>query len=98
MDTVRKFLVAFQKGVDWFRDRRNRDEAIKILVTTGNLKPDDVAKSYDFFRDGEFFEPSGVVSKAKLRTVVGVLGSLGDLPGDLDIDSLILPGVTRVSD
>jgi NitT/TauT family transport system substrate-binding protein len=98
MDTVRRFLVAFQQGVDWFRDRRNRDEAINILVTTGNLKPEEVAKSYDFFRNGEFFEPTGVVSKAKLDSVTNVLQQLGDLPGKVDIDSLILPGVTKVSD
>jgi NitT/TauT family transport system substrate-binding protein len=98
MDTVRRFLVAFQQGVDWFRDRRNRDEAINILVTTGNLKPEEVAKSYDFFRNGEFFEPTGVVSKAKLESVTKVLEQLGDLPGKVDIDSLILPGVTKVSD
>ena len=49
MSTVIRFLVAFNKGVDWFRDDRNRDEAINILVTAGKLKPDEVAKSYDFF-------------------------------------------------
>ena len=54
MATLQRFLVAFNKGVDWFRDDRNRDEAINILVTGGNLKPDEVAKSYDFFRKANF--------------------------------------------
>jgi hypothetical protein len=40
-----KFLSAFNKGVAWFGDDRNREEAINILVVTGNLKPEEVAKS-----------------------------------------------------
>jgi ABC-type nitrate/sulfonate/bicarbonate transport system substrate-binding protein len=98
MSTVTRFLAAFNKGVDWFRDDRNRDEAIAILVTTGKLKPDEVAKSYDFFRKGEFFEPTGKVSKAKIGAVTGVLESLGDLPSNIDVDKLFLPGVTKVVD
>src|SRR5262245_57126854 len=98
MSALTRFLAAFNRGVDWFRDDRNRDEAIRILVTIGNLKPDEVAKSYDFFRKGEFFEPTGKVSRARIRTVTSVLESLGDLPGNIDIDKLFLPGVTRVVD
>jgi ABC-type nitrate/sulfonate/bicarbonate transport system substrate-binding protein len=98
MDTVRRFLAAYQKATDWFMDRRNRDEAIKILVTVGKLKQDEVAKSYDFFRDGEFFEPKGVVSKGKLRTVTKALEALGDLPSNINLDRLFLPGVTKVVD
>jgi NitT/TauT family transport system substrate-binding protein len=98
MDTVRRFLGAFQKGFDWFRERRNRAEAIDVLVTAGKLRPDEVAKSYEFFRNGEFFEPTGTVSKSKLRTVTSVLESLGDLPANVDVDKLFLPGVTKVVD
>jgi len=98
MSTVARFLAAFNRGVDWFRDDRNRDEAINVLVTSGNLKPDEVAKSYDFFRKGEFFEPTGNVSKAKIRSVTRVLEALGDIPGNIDIDTLLLPGVTKVID
>jgi len=98
MSALTRFLVAFNRGIDWFRDDRNRDEAIKILATIGNLKPDEVAKSYDFFRKGEFFEPTGNVSRAKIRAVTRVLESLGDLPGNIDIDKLFLPGVTKVVD
>ena len=98
MSTVARFLAAFNKGVDWFRDDRNRDEAINVLVTAGKLKPEEVARSYDFFRKGEFFEPTGSVSKAKIRAVTSVLQSLGDLPSHIDIEKLFLPGVTKVVD
>ena len=55
-----------------------------------------MAKSYEFFLNGEFFEPTGAVSKSKVRTVTKVLKDLGDLPGDIDLDKLFLPGVTKV--
>src|SRR5262249_15199359 len=32
ISTLTRFLAAFNKGVDWCRDDRNRDEAINILV------------------------------------------------------------------
>jgi NitT/TauT family transport system substrate-binding protein len=98
LDTVRRFLLAYQKATDWFMDRHNRNEAIDILVIAGKLRPEEVAKSYDFFRNGEFFEPTGNVSKSKLRTVTKVLQSLGDLPSNIDLDKLFLPGVTKVVD
>jgi ABC-type nitrate/sulfonate/bicarbonate transport system substrate-binding protein len=98
MSTVKRFLAAFNKGVGWFRDDRNRDEAINILAASGKLKRDEVAKSYDFFRKGEFFEPTGTVSKAKIGAVVSVLQNLGDLPSNAAVDKLFLPGVTRVVD
>jgi len=98
MSALSRFLAAFNRGVNWFRDDRNRDEAINVLVTSGNLKPDEVAKSYDFFRKGEFFEPTGSVSKTKIRAVTRVLEGLGDLPTNIDIDKLFLPGVTKVVD
>ena len=98
MSTLSRFLAAFNKGVDWFRDDRNRDEAINVLVTSGNLKPDEVAKSYDFFRKGEIFEQTGSVSKTKIRAVTRVLEELGDLPSNINIDKLFLPGVTKVVD
>jgi len=98
MSALSRFLAAFNKGVNWFRDDRNRDEAINVLVTSGNLKPDEVAKSYDFFRKGEFFEPTGNVSKTKIRAVTRVLEGLGDIPSNINIDKLFLPGVTKVVD
>src|SRR5262249_53049371 len=45
MSALSRFLVAFNKGVDWFRDDRNRDEAINVLVTSGKLKRDEDEKS-----------------------------------------------------
>ena len=62
------------------------------------LKPDEVEKAYDFFRQGKFFEPTGKMSRRELRALVAALESLGDLPQGMDVNRLVLPGVTEVTD
>jgi NitT/TauT family transport system substrate-binding protein len=96
--TLQKLLAAHTKSVAWFEDERNRAEAVQILVTASKLKQDDVEKAYDFMRKGKFFEPTGKVSRSKLDNLAKAMASLGDLPGALDIDRVMLPGITQVSD
>ena len=89
-------------------NEQNTDEKRNVSYTANeplvnnsdlpNVVNSKVAKSYDFFRKGEFFEPTGSVSKAKIGAVIRVLESLGDLPSHIDVDKLFLPGVTRVVD
>ena len=64
--TLAKLLSAHTKAVAWFEDDRNRDEAVKILMAASGLKQEDVEKAYDFLRKGQFFEPTGRVSRSKL--------------------------------
>ena len=96
--TLQKLLTAHNKSVAWFYDAKNRPEAVKMLLDVSGLKPDDVEKSYDFFFKGQYFEPTGKVSKAKLQALVNALESLGDLPAKYDINKLVLPGVTQMGD
>jgi len=93
-----KLLRAENKGAAWFEDEKNRAEAVQILMAASRLTQDDVEKSYDFFRNGHFFEPTGKVSRAKLTALAKAMESLGDLPGALDIDKAVLPGVTQMTD
>ena len=53
---LKRLLAAHSKSLEWFYDDKNRDESIKILTSVSSLKPDDVSKSYDFFRKNNFFE------------------------------------------
>jgi NitT/TauT family transport system substrate-binding protein len=95
---LRRLLDAHAKAVAWFEDDRNRPEAVALLVAVSGLKPDEVEKAYDFYRKGKFFEPTGKVSMTRLKALVAALQSLGDLPAGLDVNRLLLPGVTEVSD
>jgi len=93
-----RLLDAHAKAVAWFEDDRNRPEAVAMMVTASGLKPGEVEKAYDFYRNGKFFEPSGKVSMTRLKALVAALQSLGDLPAGMDVNRLLLPGVTEVSD
>jgi NitT/TauT family transport system substrate-binding protein len=95
---VKKFLDVYVESIAWFKDGRNRDEAIKMMVDVSKLDAADVGKAYDFLHDRNLFEPTGKVSKAKLGTVVDALRELGDIPADFSVDRLLLPGVTQVTD
>jgi ABC-type nitrate/sulfonate/bicarbonate transport system substrate-binding protein len=96
--TLQKLLAAHSKSVAWFEEERNRAEAVQILVTASKLKPEDVEKAYDFMRKGQFFEPTGKVSRSKLSNLAKAMVSLGDLPGAIDIDRVLLPNITQVTD
>jgi ABC-type nitrate/sulfonate/bicarbonate transport system substrate-binding protein len=96
--TLRRLLNAHTKSVAWFDDERNRAEAVQILMAVSKLKQDDVEKAYDFMRKGQFFEPTGKVSRAKLASLAKAMAALGDLPGAIDIDRIVLPGVTQLAD
>src|ERR1700733_12845011 len=96
--TLTKVLDVETKSIAWFEDTNNRTEAIRILKSASSLSEDDVEKAYDFFHNGNFFEPTGKVSRTKLAALAKAMESLGDLPGVLDINKVILPGVTQMTD
>jgi NitT/TauT family transport system substrate-binding protein len=95
---VEKVLAVYDKSIAWFHDDRNRAEAVKMMVAVSKMQPEDVEKSYDFLISGKFLEPTGRVSRTKLSALVGTLAQLGDIPSGFDIERLILPGVTQLSD
>lgn len=95
---LQRLLDAHAKAVAWFEDDRNRAEAAAMMVKASGLKAGEVEKAYDFYRKGNFFEPAGRVSIARLKALIGALESLGDLLPGIDVDRLLLPGVTAVSD
>ena len=96
--TLQKVLTAHNKSVAWFEDDANRAEAIKILGTASGLKQEDVEKAYDFMRKGNFFEPTGKVSRSKLSNLATAMASLGDISGSIDVDRVLLPGITQSSE
>jgi NitT/TauT family transport system substrate-binding protein len=96
--TLQKILAAHSKAVAWFEDDRNRSEAVAILAAASKLKQEDVEKAYDFMRNGHFFEPTGKVSRSKLASLAKAMQSLGDLPEAIDVDRVVLPGVTQLTE
>jgi NitT/TauT family transport system substrate-binding protein len=97
-DVLKRFLDAYNRGVTWFGDARNREAAVRIQTGTSKIEQAEVEKAYTFLHDRNLFEPTGIVSKRKVSTVIDALHDLGDLPAGFNADSLLLPGVTQISD
>jgi NitT/TauT family transport system substrate-binding protein len=97
-DLVKRFLDAYNKAVAWFDDPANHEAAVKIQMATSKIKQEDVEKAYTFLHDKKLFEASGKVSKESVNSVIAALRDLGDIGPDFKIDSVLLPGVTQVSD
>ena len=97
-DTLAKFLAGYTKSIAWLTDPANHKEAVDMMVSVSKLKPDDIEKSYVFLIRSGFLEPTGTISKAKLRKVVDALQELGDIPADFAVDRLFLPGLTKIAD
>jgi NitT/TauT family transport system substrate-binding protein len=96
--TLKKLMAISEKSMAWFSDPQNRDEAIRIMVDASKLKPEDIAKAYDFLRDHKFFANAGKVSRKKLGVLISALRELGDIEGATDIERFIAPGIAQVTD
>jgi NitT/TauT family transport system substrate-binding protein len=97
-DMLRRVLAAQSKSTEYFYDDRNRAELVRILVAVSSQKPEDVEKSYDFFRKNNFFDRSGKISRTKMNALLEALQSLGDLQARGNIERFLLPGVAQLSD
>jgi NitT/TauT family transport system substrate-binding protein len=91
-----RFIVAYNKSVNWFQDRNNRAAAVKIMMEAGRQKQEDVEKSYDFLQKGNFYELTGKIPRGSLGKLIEVLQELGDLPPGFTVDRLLMPGVAEI--
>jgi ABC-type nitrate/sulfonate/bicarbonate transport system substrate-binding protein len=96
--TLDRLIAVHNQSMAWFLDQRNRDPAIALMVEATHQKPEDVAKAYDFLQGRNFFDASGKVSRAKMNAMLAALRELGDITPQLNVDRLLLPGVTQVTD
>jgi ABC-type nitrate/sulfonate/bicarbonate transport system substrate-binding protein len=97
-DALQKLLNAQHKSIAWFYDEKNRAEAVKILGEQSSIKPVDIEKSYDFYRQGRYFDDTGKLSRRKLGNLLDVLQKLGDIEDARSIERFLLAGVTQVGD
>ena len=95
---LERLIAVHNKSMAWFLDPHNRDEAIALMVGATRQKSEDVAKAYDFLLGRKFFEADGKVSRTRMNAMLATLRELGDVTPTLDVDRLLLPGVTQVTD
>jgi ABC-type nitrate/sulfonate/bicarbonate transport system substrate-binding protein len=96
--TLDRLIAVHNQSMAWFLDARNREPAIALMVEATRQKPEDVAKAYDFLLGRKFFDASGKVSRTKMNAMLAALRELGDITPQLNLERLLLPGVTQVTD
>jgi NitT/TauT family transport system substrate-binding protein len=84
-DAVGHFLAAYAKGVDWFYDPANRDEAASILISYLKSDPKDVADTYDYFVKLRAYDRVGAVEGSGVENYLVILKRDGDLEGGTDL-------------
>jgi ABC-type nitrate/sulfonate/bicarbonate transport system substrate-binding protein len=82
---IDRFLAAYDKGVTWFYDPKNREEAIDVLQKRSKSDRADVEKTYDFFIALKVIDQSGVIETKGLGEILQVLKQQGDIEGTMDI-------------
>jgi NitT/TauT family transport system substrate-binding protein len=95
---VKRILAATDKSIAWLTDRSHRDEAIELLVKVAGSSKADADATYDFFNRIQHFEPSSRISRAKLRNLVDMEKRDGRIDQAFNIDRLVMPGVTELTD
>lgn len=96
-DLARGISDAFDEGLKWLDDPGNKDEAIAILVKSG-IPEDEAKQSYDFLRKIDFWAHDAKVSRGMLQKIVDSMRKIGDYDEAVDINKLVIPNVTQVTD
>ena len=90
------FANAIAKGVDWFYDDANRDEAIEIQRKVSSADRADVAATYDLYRKLKVFPRKGTLADSQLGTIIKALQDVGELDGAPDLARFIDPEISAI--
>jgi NitT/TauT family transport system substrate-binding protein len=96
--TLDRLIAVHKRSMAWLLDPQNRAPSIAMMVEASKQKPEDVGKAYDFLMKYRFFDGRGLVSRAKMNAMLAALRELGDISPGLDVDRLVLPGVTQLGE
>ena len=78
---IQGFTKALAKGVDWFMDTKNKQEAIAILIKAAKADPADAASSYNLLQKIRAFERDGVIEGSGFENLLKLIKDQGDLQG-----------------
>ena len=97
-ELMHRFLGVHTKSMAYFSDPKNKEEVIDIMTEAAKMDRGVIVKSYDFLTSRPFMEPTGKVSKTKMKALLEALKSLGDLQGSTDVERYVLPGIAQLGD
>ena len=90
------FLIAYQKGVDWFYNPANRNEAVDILVKYAKLDRGECEQTYALYQELKIFDRIGGIPGSGLDNLIKIMKAEGDIEESADLarfadTSLITP-------
>jgi len=91
------FLGAMAKGVDWFYQDANRNEAIDILVKESGLSRPDVEATYDYYRHLRVFDHKGLIESATVDNLIKAMQQMNNFDGPRDIGRFVDPEITGLA-
>jgi len=92
---IRKLLDLYARGIDWFYDPKNKDEAVAILVKRIKTDPKDTADTYDFFVKLKVFERDGDVAKSGIENLIKILKDQGEIEGSTELSRFYDASLTK---
>jgi len=91
------FLNATARGVDWFNQDANREEAIAILMKESGSSREDVEATYDYYRALHIFDRTGLIEASTVGNLIKAMKDMGDLEGSVDVSRFIDPDITALA-
>jgi ABC-type nitrate/sulfonate/bicarbonate transport system substrate-binding protein len=91
------FLGAMARGVDWFYQDANRNEAVDILVKQSGLSRADVEATYDYYRQLRVFDHRGSIESDTVRNLLKAMQQMDDFDGPRDVSRFVDPEITGLA-
>ena len=82
---IDRFLIAYQKGVDWFYDKANRKEAVDILVKYARLERAECEQTYDLYHELKIFDRVGAIQGSGLDNLIKIMKEDNDVEGTTEL-------------
>jgi ABC-type nitrate/sulfonate/bicarbonate transport system substrate-binding protein len=95
---VERYLRAINRAIEFFNTDANRTRAVALMAESMKGKPEDLTKTYDYFRKIGFYAPTAQVSRTKLKEIINMMREGGDLKDEFDVNKLFVPGLTLAVD
>ncbi|MEJ8570737.1 ABC transporter substrate-binding protein [Microbaculum marinum] len=87
-ETVKAFIRAHSKAIDFLYDPANREEAIDILVESTQASADEAALTHDLVVEIQGFKEGSEFAMADVEGVIALLADWGDVDATLAADTI----------
>jgi NitT/TauT family transport system substrate-binding protein len=91
-------LAALDDSAAWFYAPENHDALIAMGVKNFNISAAEATQSLEFLQKIRYFALTSNVSRKGLESLIAVMRGSGDVSNPITADSLVMPGLTELSE